>query len=365
MPETRLEDRAAGALMGAFIGDALALGPHWYYDLAELRRDYGEWIGDYTDPKPGRYHAGMKAGQLSQAGLILRLLLASLVDCGGYDEGDFSRRMDEDLFPLLDGTPMAGPGGYTSQSIREAWRRRVREGKPWGETGGHADTTEAIERTLALAVRYARQPGRLAASIAGNTRLTQSDEMVVALTVAYGAVLGLLVEGEPFDTALSGKLMARVKSGVLPFHALTTGTLDVPLAGEESPHTGLFASPDALLTPSFVAAAAADPAIRIEPAWKVSLVYGMPCAIYHQLPAAYYLAARFPDDFESAVLHAVNGGGQNQARAILTGALVGAQTGLSGIPGRFVEGLEDSAELRRLALALAAQVAATEPRAPQ
>ena len=36
------------------------------------------------------------------------------------------------------------------------------------------------------------------------------------------------------------------------------------------------------------AAAAKDPDIHIEPAWKVSLVYGMPCAIYHQLPAAYY-----------------------------------------------------------------------------
>ena len=44
--------------MGAFIGDALALGPHWYYDLSELRRDYGEWITGYTDPKPGRYHQG-------------------------------------------------------------------------------------------------------------------------------------------------------------------------------------------------------------------------------------------------------------------------------------------------------------------
>ena len=62
----RLHDRAAGAVMGAFIGDALALGPHWYYNLDELRAAYGEWIADYTDPQPGRYHAGLKAGDPSQ-----------------------------------------------------------------------------------------------------------------------------------------------------------------------------------------------------------------------------------------------------------------------------------------------------------
>ncbi len=67
----------------------------------------------------------------------------------------------------------------------------------------------------------------------------------------------------------------------------------------------------------------------------------MPCAIYHQMPAVYYLSARFGDDFESAVLHAVNGGGQNLSRAMLTGALVGAQVGLGGIPRRFIEGLKE------------------------
>lgn len=110
-----------------------------------------------------------------------------------------------------------------------------------------------------------------------------------------------------------------------------------------------------MLTPSFVARAAADPSIRIEPAWKVSLVHGMPCAIYHQLPAAYYLAARFRDDFESTVLHAVNGGGQNLARAMLAGALAGAQVGLGGIPRRFIDGLADSRERLELCERLAAQ----------
>ncbi|WP_349343458.1 hypothetical protein [Marinobacter sp. MMG032] len=31
-----IKDRAVGSIMGAFIGDAIALGPHWYYDLKEL-----------------------------------------------------------------------------------------------------------------------------------------------------------------------------------------------------------------------------------------------------------------------------------------------------------------------------------------
>jgi len=53
----------------------------------------------------------------------------------------------------------------------------------------------------------------------------------------------------------------------------------------------------------------------------------------------------------------VNGGGQNQARAILTGALVGAQVGLSGIPRRFVEGLQEADELVALARRLADQAA--------
>ncbi|WP_074747462.1 ADP-ribosylglycohydrolase family protein [Nitrosospira multiformis] len=58
------------------------------------------------------------------------------------------------------------------------------------------------------------------------------------------------------------------------------------------------------------------------------------------------------------MLHAVNGGGQNQARAILTGALVGTQTGLSDIPWRFLDGLEEGETLVQFALDLVAQVSA-------
>jgi ADP-ribosylglycohydrolase len=358
MSHVTVQDRMEGALLGAWIGEALGVGPHWYYSLEELRRDYGGWIDDYTGPKPGRYHDGLKAGQLSQPGFILKLMVNSLIARNGYDEADFCRRMDQELFPLMDGSPVSGPGGYTSQSIREAWRRRVLQGLDWSQTGNHADTTEAIERTLAIAVRYALRPRELASAITGNTLLTQNDDTVVSMTVAFGALLGLLVQGNRLDAGISGKLMKMVRSGELPFHAVTREGAQPPRPGDpDPPREGRFASPDALLSPSYMAAAAADPDIQIEPAWKVSIVYGMPCAIYHMLPAAYYLAARFHDDFESAVLNALNGGGQNQVRAMLTGALTGAQVGKPGIPQRFLDGLEDADQLQDMAAQLARQAA--------
>lgn len=352
MAKPTRQERAVGAIMGAFIGDALALGPHWYYDLDELHRTFGDWIDDYTAPREGRYHAGLPAGASSQAGLLLGLTLRSLALCGGYQEADFCRRLDEELFPHLDGTPMAGPGGFTSQSMREAWRKR-RDGLPWGKVAGLADNTEAAERCLGMAVWYADDPSALARQVSANVALTQRDPTVAAMTLAYCLVLGQLVAGEALDERLSQTLMTKVRDGELPFHTVTGAENGVPEGGEAPLQAGQFASPDALLTVSSIARAARDPAIRIEPAWKASLLYGLPCAVYHQFPCAYYLAARFQGDVESTLLHAVNGGGQNQARAMLAGALSGAIGGINAIPARFIEGLEQRTLFQELAEAVA------------
>ena len=351
-------DRAAGAIMGALIGDALGVGPHWYYDLDELRADFGDWISDYTQPKAGHYHEGLKAGDASQSGIILRLTLASLLACEGYKQADFCRRLEQDLFSQLDFTQLdksakQGPGGYTSQSIREAWHKRMQLQLPWEKCAGSADNTEALERTLGIAACYAGQPKLLSTAVYANTRLTQDDEMVLANTLAFNSVLGLLIEGHGLDAALSAKLLAQVDQGELPFCLPFATTADQELDLDDLSETNLSCA-DALLAPAYMAKLAADPATRIEPAWRVSEAYGMACSIYQLLPAAYYLAARFSDDFESAVLHAINGGGHNMARAMLTGALVGAQVGLSGIPARFIEGLADGEELVRMAKQVAA-----------
>jgi ADP-ribosylglycohydrolase len=350
-----MQDRAAGGMVGAFIGDALGLGPHWYYDIGELRRDFGEWINGYTDPMPqAEYHRGMKAGELSQTGLVMLLLLRSLAERGGYEERDFTRRLDEELLPKLDGTAHSGPGGYTNHSFRQVWQARVRDGKPWGEAGGNADTSEAAERLALVAAMEAADPYLSARHALDCCLLTQTDSLVAQQSVAYACVIAALVRGEAFDAQLSDKLMDSVNSGEIPFYEGAKNSAAAARAGRAN--FG-FASPDALLLPSWIAESVADPDIRIEPAWKVSIVYGMSCAIPFVLSGAYYLAARFSGDFESAVLHAINGGGQNMSRACLTGAMVGAQVGLSGIPSRFIEGLRGGDEIVALAQRAAARTA--------
>ena len=344
-PSSAIADRAAGAIVGAFVGDALGLGPHWYYDLDELRQDYGEWIDGYTEPKPdARYHAGMKAGDLSQTGIIMLLLLRSLAERGTYDQANFTRRLDAELLPKLNGEPFAGPGGYTNHSFRQVWQARVKEGKPWGETGGNADTSEAAERVSLIAAMFALDPFAAARHALDCCLLSQTDSLVAQHSVAFACVVAALVRGEPFDENISDVLMDLIRDGTIPFVAKSS----VAASGARRAPFG-FASPDAILLPSWIVEAVHDPAIQIDPPWKVSQVYGMSCAINFVLPGAYYLAGKFPGDFESAVLHAINGGGQNMSRACLTGALVGAQTGLSGIPERFIEGLLEGETIVRLA----------------
>ena len=85
------------------------------------------------------------------------------------------------------------------------------------------------------------------------------------------------------------------------------------------------------------------------PAHAVCRLFGLACTLGFLLPAAYYFASRYENDFEMAVLSAINGGGNNMARAALTGALSGAIVGFKAIPERFISGLTDNDRLIKMA----------------
>ncbi|MEW6666196.1 MAG: ADP-ribosylglycohydrolase family protein [Thermodesulfobacteriota bacterium] len=331
-------DSILGAIVGVLIGDALGLGCHWYYEMDSFKADYGEWISYYTDSKPDRrdrfghiakyrYETGLRKGDLSQTGQVALLLLESVAERGSYVDSDFTARLDS-LLNTLDGTPLSGR--YTDWAMRDVWRQR-KSGLPWTQVGSMADTTEAAIRSVVLSARFFKDPEFLARTAHGNILLTHRDTYVSAQSLAYSLAVAALIQGIALKDIV-GHLSS--------LHS-------------QEPIMRLIPSYDCLVQAGNGARAFSVP-VRIEPASLICSIYGLPCALGFVLPAAYYLIHRFPASFESAVLSAVNGGGNNMARAALTGALSGAMVGLKDIPERFVTGLRDHERI----LSLAGQVAA-------
>lgn len=330
------KERAVGAIMGMFIGDALGVGPHWYYDLAQLKKDYGEWIDDYTSPKAGRYHAGLSAGENSQTGQVAGFLLESLSAMGSYNESDFCLRVDA-LLATLDGSPEGGR--YTDEAMRDVWQAR-QAAKIWSQAGSFADTSEAAIRTPVLAARYHNDFKRLLECMRSNVRLTHRDPFIAGRSVAFGLVVAALINGETLESA----------SRTIPEQAKAQGlTLSVPLPELKETGNSEVSFYDAVIQSQWSYEAARDDAVRINPPWRICRLFGLACSLEFLLPAAYYFCSRFENDFELPVLSAINGGGNNMARASLTGALAGAQVGIRGIPERFITGLADHQLLLEMA----------------
>lgn len=327
MAELTRKDRAMGAIVGMYVGDALGLGPHWYYDLGKMRQDYGDWVTDYQAPKSGRYHDGCQAGDVSQTGQVSMLLLSSLADVGDYDESDFTSRLDEFL-KTLDGTPSGGR--YTDIAMREVWKAR-NEGVGWEDAAGMADSGEAAIRGVMLAARYANDPRELAAAAIGNIHLTHAEPFVAAQSLAFILSVCRVIRGKTLEN--SGKSLMGWGQKVV----------DKALI-------------DVFLQPGFVYDAATNPSITIDPPYAIAQIYGLACQLGFMLPAAYWMSSKYSDDYETAVLTTINGGGNNMARASMTGALCGAMVGIQGIPERFIDGLVDKDEILANAEALASEL---------
>ena len=367
------QDRIVGAIMGTLIGDALGVGPHWYKSWRPLKADYGAWIDDYVAPLPHRYHAGLQPGDYSQTGQVFVLMLESMAECGEYSEPDFTRRLDG-LLASIDGTPFSGR--YTDVAMREVWHTR-QAGLDWSAAGSFADTAEAAIRGVILAARYSDDLHVAKEKLLSNIRLTHQDPFVAGQSVALNLNLCALLQGVRLGQVTAVMLALGSPPGLRPtltVEAPRPHALDIPEKWVKMPHItwGLdvtwlgpaAASDDPAFVPksNFIDAlmllrdehiAARRREIKIEPAQAVCELFGVHCTLGMVMPAAYYYVSRFEDDFEKAVLTAVNMLGNNMACATLTGALSGAIVGISHIPERFITGLHDGERI----LALAEQVA--------
>lgn len=168
MPLTQRE-RLEGGLIGLLVGDALGV-PYEFHSPGDLPpRDQIEYI-----PPVGfrRAHAGVPPGTWSDDGAQALALLASLLDQGRFDAGDFGRRLvgwyehgelavDNHVFDV---------GIQTSQAIRA-----LIAGVPAASAGAsdeRANGNGSLMRVLPLALWHRGSDAELVADAQAQSRVT-------------------------------------------------------------------------------------------------------------------------------------------------------------------------------------------------
>ncbi len=335
------KNRIAGAILGTFIGDALGVGCQWYYEPGTLEKDFGPWIDNYVDPKVNsiskwgkvlahRHKKGVRAGDGSQTASFVEMLLKSVAENKGYHRDDFTKRID-DFLDHLDGEPGDPYAGiWTDESIRVLRKARLK-GISWDDTTFYSpsDGADGAIRGVILAAAY-RNPVQLAEIANKDIKLFFQDRFLNGHLLTYILFVQAIINEVPLmDLKFYMKKLG--DDHQVMKYVLNYDTIGSPGKGE----------------------IAWDPDFRIEPASKFCKVYGLNCQAINLLPAVYYLSYRYPDNFEMAVLSAINSGGNNMARATMTGSIVGGMVGIDGIPERFINGLNQGEKYLELAQQIA------------
>jgi len=325
--DVSIHDRIVGSVMGCFVGDALGLGCHWYYDFNDLWKEHGTWVDDFVDPKTNsstsmsyihkhRYDMGVRAGYNSQTGQLMQILLESVAENGEFNVEDYTLRVDN-FFKNINGTALSGR--FTDRAVREAWNAR-KKGIAWQspEMGSGTSTSDAAYYAVVLAGLY-RDPALLAEKTHQLSRLWYKDPAFISYHVVYALIVQAIINGIKIEEMCD----YLIDIGV--------GFIDKYISSYDDLTLMAYAL-ELVQRPNIV---------PLEDDRFISRVYGPDCHCAHLFPAAYYLAFKYAKDFEKAILFATNSSGNNMARAALTGGLTGAMTGINSIPNRFVSGLKD------------------------
>jgi ADP-ribosylglycohydrolase len=328
MDVQRSEDKLKGALWGLCIGDALAMPVHWYYNRSALSDDYG-WVTDFLAPRnphpdsilfrshyaaPGprgeilhdqaqywgqkgiHYHQFLKPGENTLNIKLCSLLIESLNQKGGYDADDYLRRYI---------AYMTTPGRHRDTYIEECHRNffsNLAKGIPPRRCGANEKHIGGLVGMVPVLAFYCGDPPKARSAALEHLALTHPGEKMAAAGGLLADLLLAVLNGLPLREAILVRIEAQ----------------DYPLVGH--PFKQWLGHPDD---------------------WVIGPRLSTACYVEHSVPAVIYLALKYHNDPEKALVANTNLGGDNVYRGAMLGALLGAEHGKRGFPQRWVEGLLD------------------------
>lgn len=321
-----VDTRARGALAGLFVGDALAMPVHWYYDRHALERDYGRvtaylaprnphpdsilWRSQFESPGAGfdilhdqrrywgrhgiHYHQFLHAGENTLNLQCARLLAASLRDCRRYDADDYLGRYI---------AFMTTPGQHRDTYIEEYHRHfftRLAGGLPPRRCGTPEKHIGGLVGVVPVTAFYRNDGAKALNRALEHLELTHQGPR---MTSAAALVVEILLQ------VMAGASLVQV--------------LEDGMNTQHHPHFGFpfrrwRTLPDDVVVGRHLSTA---------------------CYVEDALPAVLYLAWKYARNPEEGLIVNAHLGGDNAHRGALLGALFGADGGCEAFPERWISGL--------------------------
>lgn len=322
-------NRCCGSLYGLFIGDALAMPVHWYYNTLSLKMDYGV-VENYTAPRnphpdsilhrsrfvpnnkgadilheqarywgrPGiHYHQFLQPGENTLNIKLARELLSQVSTDKEYSAQLWLQRMIDYLT-----TPGNHNDTYVEEYLRHFFTSYGEGVLP--EKCGRQDEKHigGFSLMLPLLITLSSNPVKAQALAIDHLQLTHGGEMMRRWGAFLSSCLLGLLQGATLEESFSqGLETSPVEMDYDELKALT-----------EYP----------------------DEAV-------VCRHFSSACYVNLSIPATMYLALKYAKNPEKALIANTMCGGDNCGRGAVLGSILGAMHGIGCWPRRWVENLTD------------------------
>jgi ADP-ribosylglycohydrolase len=288
-------------VLASFAADSLALGVHWIYDAAKIKRDFGR-VDTLRKPLPGSSHSTKDVGEFTHYGDQTFVLLQSVASQRGFELSDFSKRWQA-LFKAY--------RGYYDQATKKTLQN-LAQGISIEEAGSSSTELSGAARIAPLVFLYYKDPETLVTAAKAQTRMTHNNPMVIDSAEFFARLCCKVLGGTAPAEAMSEVADQRFKGS--PLSAWVKEGMNS--AGEES-----------------VSAIAR---------------FGQSCHAEDAFPSVVHSIAKYEKDLKEALVQTVMAGGDSAARGLAVGMVLGAHLGDAGLPKEWVSGLKKGDDIIRL-----------------
>lgn len=295
-----------GCMLGAAIGDALGK-----QNEGLSRKDImsSGYVTDYGEARQGCPGEKLRAGQYTDDTEQMAVLAESILECNGFNAGDFASRIATWGADALNDPvrkSLVGPSSFLAIA-------RLNSGISWKEAGSDIPSCGSAMRAAPIGLFY-NDLDEVETNAARSSIPTHKSRAAIAGAVAVAIAVRCALD----DMDLSG---------IIREVSTRASNHDVDL-GKKIELSCM---------------------LRTEEPQEVLSLLGNSYLVYETVPCAFYCFSRHFDSSEKAIIEAANAGGDTDSIACITGALCGALRGASDFPEKWVNGLDNKEMIVHLA----------------